>query len=105
MFLEHDGKTVLVQGSAGFEKGALIGHHADVVFLSIATLGKLEQGYQEDYWREVVEAVKPGRIIPINWDDFHCRSISRLYLCRVQSTILISRWNFFSSKKEKRKLI
>jgi L-ascorbate metabolism protein UlaG (beta-lactamase superfamily) len=70
MFLEHDGKTVLVQGSAGFEKGALIGHHADVVFLSIATLGKLEQSYQEDYWREVVEAVKPGRIIPIHWDDF-----------------------------------
>lgn len=70
MLIEHDGKTALVQGSAGFKKSALIGHHADVVFLSIATLGKLEQGFQEDYWHEVIEAVQPRRIIPIHWDDF-----------------------------------
>lgn len=70
MFIDHDGKTALVQGSAGFKKGALIGQHADVVFLCIGTLGKLEQGYQEDYWREVVEAVHPRLIIPIHWDDF-----------------------------------
>jgi L-ascorbate metabolism protein UlaG (beta-lactamase superfamily) len=70
MLIEHDGKTALVQSSAGFKKGALIGHHADVVFLGIGTLGKLDQDYQQDYWDEVVEAVQPRRIIPIHWDDF-----------------------------------
>jgi L-ascorbate metabolism protein UlaG (beta-lactamase superfamily) len=70
MLVEHDGKTVLVQSSAGFKKGALDGYHADVIFLGIGTLGKLAQGYQQDYWREVVEAVQPRRIIPIHWDDF-----------------------------------
>ena len=70
MLIEHDGKTVLVQSSAGFKKGALIGQHADVVFLGIGTLGKLDQSYQQDYWHEVVEAVQPRRVIPIHWDDF-----------------------------------
>jgi L-ascorbate metabolism protein UlaG (beta-lactamase superfamily) len=70
MLIEHDGKTILVQSSAGFRKGALIGHHADVVFIGIGTLGKLDQDFQEDYWHEVVEAVQPRRIIPIHWDDF-----------------------------------
>ena len=70
MLIEHDGKTILVQSSAGFRKGALIGHHADVVVLGIGTRGKLDQGFQQDYWHEVVEAVQPRRIIPIHWDDF-----------------------------------
>ena len=70
MLIEHDGKTVLVQSSAGFKKGALIGHRADVIFLGIGTLGKLDQGFQQDYWHEVVETVQPRRIIPIHWDDF-----------------------------------
>lgn len=70
LFIEHEGKTMLVQGSAGFEKDALRGQHADVVFLGIGTLGKLDDTYREDYWREVVQAVGAQRIIPVHWDDF-----------------------------------
>ena len=31
--IEHDGRSLLVQGSAGFVPGALRGRHAEVVFL------------------------------------------------------------------------
>ena len=70
LLVEHDGRTILVQASAGFERGALRGRPAEVVFLGIGTLGKLPRQHREDYWREVVEAVAPKRIIPIHWDDF-----------------------------------
>lgn len=70
VFIEHDGKTILVQGSAGYVPGALAGRHADIVFLGIGQLGHKDEKYRADYWHEVVEAVKPKRIIPIHWDDF-----------------------------------
>ena len=70
ILIEHDGRTILVQASAGFIPHALDGRHADTVFLGIGTLGKLPEQYREDYWREVVEAVTPQRLIPIHWDNF-----------------------------------
>jgi L-ascorbate metabolism protein UlaG (beta-lactamase superfamily) len=30
----------------------------------------LDDDYRNDYWQEVVEAVKAKRVIPIHWDDF-----------------------------------
>jgi len=70
LFVEHGGRNILVQASAGFKRGALAGHGADVVFLGIGTLGKLPQSHIDEYWHEVVDAVSPKRIIPIHWDDF-----------------------------------
>ncbi|MDQ2856130.1 MAG: MBL fold metallo-hydrolase [Acidobacteriota bacterium] len=70
VFIEHDGKTILVQGSAGYIPGGLAGRHADIVFLAIGQLGCKDDKYRADYWHEVVEAVNPRRIIPIHWDDF-----------------------------------
>lgn len=70
LLIEHDGKKILVQASAGFKKGALDGQQADVVFLGIATVGNLSPCDQENYWCEVVKAVRPQRIIPIHWDDW-----------------------------------
>jgi len=70
VLIEHEGRTMLVQGSAGFVEGALEGRHADVVFLGIGALGKQDATYRETYWREVVRAVGARRVIPIHWDDF-----------------------------------
>jgi L-ascorbate metabolism protein UlaG (beta-lactamase superfamily) len=70
VLIEHDGKRMLVQGSAGFDKDALRGLHAEVVFLGVGTLGKLNDKYRDDYWRETVEAVGARRVFPIHWDDF-----------------------------------
>ena len=70
LLVEHGGRRILVHASAGFKRAALAGRRAEVVFLGIGTLGKLPQSHREEYWREVVEAVGPKRLIPIHWDDF-----------------------------------
>jgi L-ascorbate metabolism protein UlaG (beta-lactamase superfamily) len=70
VLIEHDGKTLLVQGSAGFVPGRLRGRRAEVVFLGTAGLGTREPEYRDAYWREVVAAVAARRVIAIHWDDF-----------------------------------
>jgi|SRR6185369_4436690 len=70
LLIEHDGRRILVQASAGFKRGALAGRNAEVIFLGIGMLGKLPQSHLDEYWQEVVEPVSPKRIIPIHWDDF-----------------------------------
>lgn len=68
--VEHEGRRLLVQGSAGFEPGALAGRAVETVFLGIGTLGKKDAAYRDAYWREVVQATGARRVIPIHWDDF-----------------------------------
>lgn len=70
IFIEHDGRAMLVQGSAGYVDGKLAGRQADTIFLGVAGLSRKDDAYSEAYWREVVQAVRPKRIVPIHWDDF-----------------------------------
>jgi L-ascorbate metabolism protein UlaG (beta-lactamase superfamily) len=70
LLIEHDGHTILVQGSAGFIPNALKGHKADVVYLGVGGMGSMVGTYQSDYWRELVQTVGARRVIPIHWDDF-----------------------------------
>jgi L-ascorbate metabolism protein UlaG (beta-lactamase superfamily) len=76
LLISHGAKTMLVQGSAGFVRNALKGRHADIVFLGIAQLGRQNDAYRDEYWREVVKAVTASRVIPIHWDDLW-RPLSR----------------------------
>jgi L-ascorbate metabolism protein UlaG (beta-lactamase superfamily) len=64
------GRRLLIQGSAGFIKGALAGQRAEVVYLGVGQLGVLPPYYLEDYWSETVRAVGARRVILIHWDDF-----------------------------------
>jgi len=68
--VEHDGRKLLVQGSAGFVPGVLQGQRVETVFLGIGTLGKKNAAYRDAYWREVVQATGAKRVIAIHWDDF-----------------------------------
>lgn len=70
LLIEHAGRKLLVNGSAGFVPGALRGRDAEVVFLGITGLGTRDDEYRDGYWREVVDAVGAKRVIPIHWDDF-----------------------------------
>ncbi|OBH60453.1 MBL fold metallo-hydrolase [Mycobacterium colombiense] len=63
-------RRLLIQGSAGFVKGALAGHRADAVYLSVGQLGLQPRSYLVDYWTETVRAVRARRVILIHWDDF-----------------------------------
>ena len=64
------GRSLLIQGSAGFVKGALAGHSADVVYLGVGQLGVLPESYLVDYWTETVRSVGARRVVLIHWDDF-----------------------------------
>jgi L-ascorbate metabolism protein UlaG (beta-lactamase superfamily) len=70
LLFAHPAGTLLVQGSAGWEPGALDGHHADVVLLGVGGLGTRDEAYMQEYWGAVVAAVAPRCVIPIHWDDF-----------------------------------
>jgi L-ascorbate metabolism protein UlaG (beta-lactamase superfamily) len=70
ILIEHDGRRLLINASAGFVPGALAGRRADVVFLGIGQLGKQSPSYMAAYWQEMVAASGARRIIPIHWDDF-----------------------------------
>jgi L-ascorbate metabolism protein UlaG (beta-lactamase superfamily) len=70
VLVQHEGRSLLINGSAGFEPGALASVRADVVMLGIGTLGMRDEAYRDRYWREVVSAVGAQRVIPIHWDDF-----------------------------------
>ncbi|MCV7090435.1 MBL fold metallo-hydrolase [Mycobacterium interjectum] len=64
------GRRLLIQGSAGFVKGALAGRRADAAYLSVGQLGLQPRSYLLDYWAETVRAVGARRVILIHWDDF-----------------------------------
>lgn len=68
--IQHDGRSLLVTGTAGFVPGALQGVHADVVLLGIGAMGPRSTDYKQRYWDEVVRTVQARRVIPIHWDDF-----------------------------------
>ncbi|MBP1817692.1 MBL fold metallo-hydrolase [Mycobacterium sp. OAE908] len=63
-------KTMLIVGSAGFLRGALVGQHAAVVYLGVGQLGLQPDEYIVDYWTETVRTVGARRVVLIHWDDF-----------------------------------
>lgn len=70
LVIRHPAGTALVQGSAGFVAGELADTEAEVVFLSVAGLGRLGRGYARRYWDELVAATGASRVYPVHFDDF-----------------------------------
>lgn len=71
ILVEHaSGRTTLVQGSAGFRAGALIGRKADVAYLGVGQLGLQDRAYLRAYWAETVEATGAREVVLLHWDDF-----------------------------------
>lgn len=70
ILISHPAGTALVQGSAGFEPGALAERTADVVFLSVAGLAAQGRRYAEQYWDETVGATGATGVFAVHFDDF-----------------------------------
>lgn len=68
--VEHEGRRLLVNGSAGFEPGALAGQTVDTAYLGVGALGKMTDEYMSDYWRETAAATGARRVVAIHWDNF-----------------------------------
>jgi L-ascorbate metabolism protein UlaG (beta-lactamase superfamily) len=73
ILIEHEGKSLLINASAGFEPSALNGVKADVVMLGAGSLGVRDEAYRDAYWRNIVTATHAKRVIPVHWDDFILR--------------------------------
>lgn len=66
----ESGRSVLVQGSAGYVTDALRDERADVAYLGVGQLGLQSEKYLTSYWNETVRAVGARRVVLIHWDDF-----------------------------------
>lgn len=64
------GRRLLIQGSAGYLRGALAGHRAEIAYLGVGQLGLQPRSYLVDYWAETVRTVGARTVILIHWDDF-----------------------------------
>jgi L-ascorbate metabolism protein UlaG (beta-lactamase superfamily) len=69
LHVNHPKGSWLIVGSAGYIDGALQGLAVDTVFLGVGGLGSQTAAYRESFWRETVDTVRPGRIIPIHFDS------------------------------------
>ncbi len=72
LLLRHGptGRSMLVQGSAGFVPGALAGQSAEVAYLGVGQLGIQPEEYLRAYWSETVRSVGARRVVLLHWDDF-----------------------------------
>jgi L-ascorbate metabolism protein UlaG (beta-lactamase superfamily) len=71
ILLGHDsGQTMLIQGSAGFVRGALAGHSAQVAYLGVGQLGLMPRDYIEEYWNQTVGELGAKQVVLTHWDDF-----------------------------------
>jgi L-ascorbate metabolism protein UlaG (beta-lactamase superfamily) len=72
MIVTHDpsGRRALVQGSAGFRRGALSRQQVDVAYLGVGQLGVRPESYIREYWAETIRTVGARRAVLTHWDDF-----------------------------------
>jgi len=70
LFAHDSGRTTLIQGSAGYVTGSLVGHRAEVAYLGIGQLGVQSEDYIAAYWEETVRTVGARRAVLTHWDDF-----------------------------------
>lgn len=71
LLIEHQGRTIMVQGSAGYVPGAMAGKKADVVYLGIGGLATQDAAYQDAYWLESVQLLGARRVVATHWDNFY----------------------------------
>lgn len=68
--IEHRDRRFLVLPAAGYCRNGLEGVQADMLFLSVGTLGNQSQAYRDEFYAETVGRVRPQMIVPIHWDSF-----------------------------------
>lgn len=70
VLIRHGGRSILFNGSAGFDAAALHGQRADVVYLASSGLSKRRQRWVDSYWNSVVRDRGACRVILVHWDNF-----------------------------------
>ncbi|PJZ47421.1 MBL fold metallo-hydrolase [Leptospira brenneri] len=68
--IQHGKNKILIKSSTNFVEGAFDKIHADVLFLGIAQLSLQPILFQEQFYKETIQTLKPKLLIPIHWDNF-----------------------------------
>lgn len=87
ILVEHGTTTFAIQGSAGYIEDAIPNFDADIIFVSLGGIESMDDTYNNDYQKHVIDALKPEVIVPIHWDDF---TVSLSKGLKTQSLLL--RW-------------
>jgi L-ascorbate metabolism protein UlaG (beta-lactamase superfamily) len=69
-FIQHPEGTILIHPSANYVQDRFKGLKTDVLYLGVGVLGKQSPEFQDNYWKETVEATQPKLVLPIHWDNF-----------------------------------
>ena len=69
-FVEAGGKRFMIRPSFNYIEGQMAGYGADVLFLGIAGLQKASEEMAKTFFRETIDLLKPGLVIPLHWDNF-----------------------------------
>lgn len=69
-YIKHGSHAVLVKASTNYIEGALDKYPADVFFLGTAMLGVQADTFQNNYYKNTVQATGAKTIVPIHWDNF-----------------------------------
>lgn len=68
--VEHGGKSILINASAGFFPEMFRGLRADVMFLGVGALGSQPEQTIDAYWDETIGVLGVRRVFLIHWDNF-----------------------------------
>ncbi|WP_436735651.1 MBL fold metallo-hydrolase [Streptomyces sp. BBFR102] len=68
--ITHPTGTMLIHPSANYTPHKYDGLDVDFLYLGVGALGARTRRFQDAYWHHVVEATRPGHIVPIHWDNF-----------------------------------
>jgi len=78
--IKHAGKSIYIIPSANYVQGMRDQYKADVVFLSIGNIARLNMAVKNAIWENSIEKLKPSLIIPIHWENFFTPLSSNLQM-------------------------
>jgi len=64
--IEHGTRRVFVHPSTNYVTNKFQTLNVSTTFLGVGAVGKQSDSFREEYWKEVVEMMKPKRIVPIH---------------------------------------
>lgn len=69
-YIQHGKNKILIKSSTNFVEGAFDKLNVDVLFLGIAQISLQPISFQDEYYKQTVQTLKPKVLIPIHWDNF-----------------------------------
>ncbi len=69
-YMEHGDRRIMIRPSFNYIEGQMDGYQADVLFQGVARMQQADAGMLEAFYRETIDKLRPGLVVPIHWDNF-----------------------------------